>query len=102
MSFDEHPAAENVRYLRHGIGLIRELDDRLWSAPGSPPGQGVGAQFRHCIDFYACFLRGLSEAVLSSQPCLTLPGGATGALPAGRTTNDSATATPGSKRVRLA
>jgi hypothetical protein len=64
MSFDEHPAAENVRYLRQGIELIGELDDRLWSGPGGTPGQGVGAQFRHCIDFYSCFLGGLSESVI--------------------------------------
>ena len=61
MSRDHRPAAENVRYLKQGIELIRDLEDRFWSAPDEAPGAGVGGQFRHCIDFYSCFLQGLAQ-----------------------------------------
>ena len=50
-------AAASVRYLEQGIELIRRLDDEQFAgAPGSPFPGGVGAQMRHCIDFYDRFL----------------------------------------------
>ena len=54
-------AGANVRYLEQGIELILRLsDDEFADAPGSPFPGGVGAQLRHCIDFYACFLSALA------------------------------------------
>jgi uncharacterized damage-inducible protein DinB len=53
-------AADNVVFLDQGVDLLSRLDDPLFRA--SPDGLfrgGVGAQFRHCIDFYGCFLDGL-------------------------------------------
>jgi len=61
MSCDEHPAAENIRYLKKGIELIRTLPDRVWTGPDGESRTGVGAQFRHCVDFYSCFLSGLAR-----------------------------------------
>jgi uncharacterized damage-inducible protein DinB len=60
MNREERPAAENVLYLEQGVALLERLDDTRFTA--SPDGLfrgGVGAQFRHCLDFYACFLDGL-------------------------------------------
>jgi uncharacterized damage-inducible protein DinB len=34
-------------------------DERYATCPEGPYRGGVGAQFRHCLDFYDCFLRGL-------------------------------------------
>jgi len=51
------PLAENIRQLEQGIELIRRLDDAVYAAcPESPFPGGVGAQIRHCVDFYDCFL----------------------------------------------
>lgn len=48
MSPEKHPAVENVHYLRQGIDLIRQLEPARYVA--------VGPHFRHCLDFYRCFL----------------------------------------------
>ena len=62
MSVEGHPAADNIFYLQHGIRLVRRLDDRLFAGRAEDsPRRGVGAQFRHCIDFYNCFLDGLTD-----------------------------------------
>ncbi len=60
-----HPASENLHYLRQGIALIRDLDPGLYAAgpDGSREG-GVGAHFRHTLDFYRCFLRGLAGGAI--------------------------------------
>lgn len=60
MSLKRHPADDSIGYLRQGAELVRKLDDDQFtrSAGGTFRG-GVGSQFRHCIDFYECFLRGL-------------------------------------------
>ena len=52
---------QNVYFLRQGIELLRRLDDDTFSRPPSdrPRAAGVGPHFRHCIDFYRCFLRDL-------------------------------------------
>jgi uncharacterized damage-inducible protein DinB len=60
MVHPDHPARANIEYLEQGVALIDRLADGLYAAP--PPGPypgGVGAQFRHCLDFYDCFLRDL-------------------------------------------
>jgi uncharacterized damage-inducible protein DinB len=63
MKLDERLAAENVRHLDHGVDLLLRLDDAAYSAsPDELFRGGVGAQFRHCLDFYGCFLDGLPAA----------------------------------------
>ncbi len=47
---------QNFHLLRQGAALLRDLDPALYAGPG-----GVGPQFRHCLDFYLCFLRDLPE-----------------------------------------
>ena len=52
---------QNLHFLRQGADLLRRLDDETYTDPGSdrPRAAGVGAHFRHCLDFYHCFLRDL-------------------------------------------
>jgi len=60
MAHDDHPARANIRYLEQGVALIDGLADELYAgSSGGPYPGGVGAQFRHCLDFYGCFLGGL-------------------------------------------
>lgn len=55
-----HPAAENIHHLGQAISLIGLLDDEAFTRePDGPFRGGVGSQFRHCLDFYGCFLAGL-------------------------------------------
>jgi uncharacterized damage-inducible protein DinB len=62
MNLEQHPAGDNILYLQQGIELIERLDDAAYSRdPEGPFRGGVGSQFRHCIDFYSCFLRGLQD-----------------------------------------
>jgi hypothetical protein len=51
-----------VRALEQGLALIERLDDALYSGTGALPVQsGVGAHFRHCIDFFEGFLAGIAS-----------------------------------------
>jgi uncharacterized damage-inducible protein DinB len=52
------PIEGNIRFLLQGVQLIDQLTDAHYThrAPGRSP---VGAQFRHVLDHYACFLDGL-------------------------------------------
>lgn len=60
MSLKKHPAADSIGYLLQGAELIRNLDDDAFTrSPGGRFRGGVGSQFRHCIDFYECFLAGV-------------------------------------------
>jgi uncharacterized damage-inducible protein DinB len=60
MDLRRHPAADSIGYLHQGAHLIRSLDDELYTrSSGGRFRGGVGSQFRHCIDFYECLLRGL-------------------------------------------
>jgi uncharacterized damage-inducible protein DinB len=62
MSADELPAADNIGFLEQGIRLIERLDDAAFTrAPEGPFRGGIGCQFRHCLDLYDCFLRGIEE-----------------------------------------
>jgi len=62
MSAEQIPAADNIGFLEQGIRLIERLDDASFTrAPGGPFRGGVGPQFRHCLDLYDCFLRGLDD-----------------------------------------
>ena len=57
MTLGDRPAAENIRQLEQGIELMRSLDDAIFaSCPESPFPDGIGAQLRHCLDFYDCLL----------------------------------------------
>lgn len=51
---------DNVEALKQGIELIERLDDHLYmQADQRISLSGVGSHFRHCIDFYLCFLAGV-------------------------------------------
>lgn len=51
---------KNIEFLRQGRELIARLDDGLYCASVPPLSQsGVGVHFRHCLDYYRCFLAGL-------------------------------------------
>lgn len=60
---NENPLVnECAQVLRQGIALVEQLDDRLYTdATGLPAQSGVGAHFRHCLDFYNSFLAGVGE-----------------------------------------
>lgn len=54
---------QNLHFLRQGAALLRTLDDDIYARPPSdrPRAAGVGPHFRHCLDFYRCFLRDLES-----------------------------------------
>ncbi|MCI0391720.1 MAG: DinB family protein [Acidobacteria bacterium] len=53
---------DNIETLKQGIELIARLDDRLYTQPNRELSlSGVGAHFRHCIDFYHSFLAGVES-----------------------------------------
>lgn len=55
-------AGENILHLEQALELIGRLtDEQFTRCPSAPFRGGVGSQFRHCIDFYSCFLRGLES-----------------------------------------
>lgn len=50
----------NIRILERGIDVLQQLGEGLYSKPEPRVcSGGIGAQLRHCLDFYQCFLRGL-------------------------------------------
>ncbi len=53
------PIEANLSVLRQGIAAIAQVGPRLYAE--GPPGGGapIGAQFRHVLDHYRCFLAGL-------------------------------------------
>lgn len=59
----EHLVEENVRLLQQARTLLLQLDDHVYTAPA--PGLSVhrvGGHLRHIIEFYECFLNGLSTS----------------------------------------
>lgn len=54
---------QNLHFLRQGAVLLRRLDDDTYARTTSdrPRAAGVGPHFRHCLDFYRCFLRDLDK-----------------------------------------
>jgi uncharacterized damage-inducible protein DinB len=49
----------NLALLHQGRTLIHEMSDDAFTAPIPPLSQhGVGCHFRHCLDYYRCFLEG--------------------------------------------
>ena len=57
---------QNVELIHQGLVLLRELSDDVYSASpeGTPEAPRIGPHFRHCIDFYTCFLEGLALRVV--------------------------------------
>jgi uncharacterized damage-inducible protein DinB len=65
MAAEAHPAGANIHYLQQGEKLVRNLTDEIFAeCPRSPYRGGVGAQLRHCLDFYDCFLDGLDRGTI--------------------------------------
>jgi hypothetical protein len=61
MLSENHLVAACVQVLEQGVDLLERVDDRLYTGTGGLPVQsGVGAHFRHCMDFYRSFLAGVS------------------------------------------
>ncbi len=54
-------AEDNRLILQSGVDLIERLDDRLFCGDPAAAWDGVGKQFRHLIDFYESFLRGIES-----------------------------------------
>jgi uncharacterized damage-inducible protein DinB len=53
--------AANVQVLTQGVELLRQIDDQLYTTTDQRLfAYGVGAHFRHCLDSYQSFIRGLS------------------------------------------
>lgn len=52
---------QNLHFLRQGADLLRHFNDDNYARPTSdrPRAAGIGPHFRHCLDFYRCFLRDL-------------------------------------------
>lgn len=54
--------AANVQVLQQGLALLAQLDDERYNATAAPLfAYSVGSHFRHCLDSYTCFLRGLAH-----------------------------------------
>jgi uncharacterized damage-inducible protein DinB len=52
--------AMNAALLRQGADLLERIDDAQYTNNDPlTPGGGIGRHVRHCLEFYACFLRGL-------------------------------------------
>ncbi len=49
----------NIRVLTQGAELLLRHGERAFE--GETDRRGVGPQFRHCIDFYLCFIRDLDS-----------------------------------------
>ena len=56
----ERLALLNVALLHQGRKLISGMSNEAFTAPIPPLSQhGVGCHFRHCLDYYQCFLDGM-------------------------------------------
>jgi hypothetical protein len=62
MKSETSAAKASIRYLELGIELLRRLDDERYAEiEASPFRGGVGAQLRHCIDFFDCLLSSVDD-----------------------------------------
>ena len=62
MPTQKHPGSNNIGFLHQGESLIRGLEEGLFTGASKlMPGGTVGSHFRHCLDFYVSFLRGLES-----------------------------------------
>jgi hypothetical protein len=59
MPTQKQPGISNISFLRQGEELIQRLGGLYTGASELVPGGTVGSHFRHCLDFYVSFLRGL-------------------------------------------
>ena len=60
MPKQKHPGTSNIGFLHQGESLIRRLEEGLFTGASElVPGGTVGSHFRHCLDFYVSFLRGM-------------------------------------------
>ncbi len=60
MPTHKQPGSSNIGFLHQGESLIRRLQKDLYTGASElVPGGTVGTHFRHCLDFYVSFLRGL-------------------------------------------
>ena len=51
---------DHIRVLKQGAELIERLNDQVYSLPFRPLfTYGVGSHFRHCLDSYHCFFKGI-------------------------------------------
>lgn len=51
-----------VGVLEQGLALLERLDDRLYNDTARlPVRSGAGSHFRHCLDFYHAFLKGVER-----------------------------------------
>lgn len=54
---------ENIAVIRQGLELLYCLDDDVYPNVKHPFSKyGIGSHFRHCLDFYTSFLKGVEEA----------------------------------------
>ncbi|HEX4947307.1 MAG TPA: DinB family protein [Blastocatellia bacterium] len=54
--------AENIKVLREAQKLLECMDDRTYTKVDAPTfTSSLGAQLRHCLDFYQCFLTGVKN-----------------------------------------
>jgi uncharacterized damage-inducible protein DinB len=54
--------AENIKVLREAQKLLERMDDRTYTSVDAPTfSSSLGAQLRHCLDFYQCFLTGIKN-----------------------------------------
>jgi uncharacterized damage-inducible protein DinB len=54
--------AENIKGLREAQKLLERMDDRTYTNVDAPTfSSSLGAQLRHCLDFYQCFLTGVKN-----------------------------------------
>jgi uncharacterized damage-inducible protein DinB len=54
--------AENIKALREAQKLLEGMDDCTFTQVQTPTfTSSIGAQLRHCLDFYQCFLRGIKN-----------------------------------------
>src|SRR5262245_49609897 len=55
-----HLAIDNLRVLEQGVQLLRRIDQSVFLAAPRPLSEfGAGSHFRHCLDYYQCFLAGV-------------------------------------------
>lgn len=53
---------ENLAVLKQGLELLHGLDDDAYPHIKHPFSKyGIGSHFRHCLDFYRSFLKGVEE-----------------------------------------
>lgn len=60
-------ALDSVDLLAAGRGLIARLDDAVFVGRPAVQLGAVGSHFRHCLDFYLCFLAGIERGLVDYE-----------------------------------